>query len=222
MSKIEHLPCGEAANESERTAIEKLLSELRNRLGVGRWIVLSNVPIAINSRAIPDELDLIVIGPPGVIVIEVKHWSRSDLRKRREDVEREANKLNDKVRRIASRLRRAGLDPGFLTGHFLLTNETQRWPADRPQERPTEAGCPFFVLSECALLLKTSDSPRFTDTDISTACRAIHPGSHQALTGKRRHFADIINLELLSPAEERFHRVYRGQHARASRVINCI
>ena len=119
MSKIEHIPCGEAANQSELTALDKLLGELRNRLGISRWIVLSNVPVAVNSRAIPDELDLIVIGPPGVIVVEVKHWSRTDLRRRREDVEREAIKLNDKVRRIASRVRRAGLVPGFLTGHFL-------------------------------------------------------------------------------------------------------
>lgn len=118
MSKIEHIPCGEPANQSELTAIEALKKELRSRLGIDRWIVLSNVPVAINSRVIPDELDLIVIGPPGVIVIEVKHWSRFDLRKRREDVAREAIKLNDKVRRIASRLRRAALDPGFLTRTF--------------------------------------------------------------------------------------------------------
>lgn len=76
--RVDHVPCGECVNESERIAVEHVLSKLRSHGAPNnRWIVLSNVPSAVNDRAIPDEIDLVCIGPSGFFVIEVKHWDRA-------------------------------------------------------------------------------------------------------------------------------------------------
>ena len=64
-----HIPCGVSVNESERQAIERLKTKLPDG-----WIVLSNLNHSSSAAYPSDEIDLIVIGPPGVTVIEVKHW----------------------------------------------------------------------------------------------------------------------------------------------------
>ena len=105
--RVDHIPCGECVNESERVAIERLIREL-NGFGTPhqRWILLSNVPSAVNDRAIPDEIDLVCIGPSGFFVIEVKHWDRGFVKDRPIEVQHEATKLSAssrlKVRAIRS------------------------------------------------------------------------------------------------------------------------
>ena len=61
---VQHIPCGEFANESERIAVERLKTDLAKVSG--RWIILSNVPHSVSTQAVPDDVDLIVIGPSGL------------------------------------------------------------------------------------------------------------------------------------------------------------
>ena len=139
--RVDHIPCGECVNESERIAVEHVLSKLRSHgAPYNRWIVHSNVPSAVNDRAIPDEIDLVCIGPSGFFVIEVKHWDRAFLNSNQTAVLKEATKLNDKVRRLVGKLRRAGIEPGFVAGRFLLTRDGVRWDNQRPEFH----GCKFF------------------------------------------------------------------------------
>ena len=50
--------------------------------------------------------------------------------------------------------------------------------------------------------------------------RALEPKSAVAIDGSLRRLAGYVNLELMTPKENRFHRVYRGSHsARQDRVI---
>ena len=88
---VVHIPCGEFANESEQTAVERLKSELAKV--PGEWIILSNVPHSVTLQAVPDDVDLIVIGPSGVHVIEVKHWDLSYSKNMIETTTHEANIL---------------------------------------------------------------------------------------------------------------------------------
>ena len=69
--RCDHIPCGEFVNKSEEDAIEHLKSCLAKLSGQSRWVLLSNLPSAVNERAIPDEIDLVAIGP------SVCSWSRS-------------------------------------------------------------------------------------------------------------------------------------------------
>lgn len=109
MSKIEHIPCGEFVHESERKAVEHCRTRLNSVAATQTWLLLSNVPSAVNDRAIPDEVDLIAIGPSGLFVIEIKHRDCSCLKSHSVAVEQEAIKLNNKVRRIVT---------GFSAGRF--------------------------------------------------------------------------------------------------------
>ena len=73
--KVTVFPCGAAVNESEVLAIENLKSQLQNCGGDDEWIVLTNLAFSVTHQFQSDEIDMIVIGPPGVRVIEVKHWT---------------------------------------------------------------------------------------------------------------------------------------------------
>ena len=112
--RTDAIACGAFANESERTVIE---------------LLLTNLASAVNDR---DEIDLVAIGTTGLFVIEVKQWSRSFLKSRPTEVQHGATKLNDKVRRLVGRLRKAGIDLGFVIGRLVLTRDTPKLDPHRP------------------------------------------------------------------------------------------
>ena len=84
--------CGPFANESERTAFEHLRSRIESSLGAGddQWILLTNLTWSVTHQFQADEIDVIAIGPPGVRVIEVKHWSRRWVDEHQDLVDRRA------------------------------------------------------------------------------------------------------------------------------------
>ena len=147
-------------------------------------------------------------------MIEVKHWDRAFL-KNQPVVQKEATKLNDKVRRLVGMPRRAGIDPGFVTGRFLLTRDGVRWDNQRPEFH----GCNFFGLSEWKQLLDVESGTTFDEASILRASEIIQPLSKVALTGEIRRIAGVRNLELQSPRGERFHCVYRGEHIRTRNKV---
>jgi serine/threonine protein kinase len=209
--RVETIACGAFANESERHALEMLLQKLRGHQSGQRWILLTNLASAVNDRAIPDEIDLVAIGSTGLFIIEVKHWDRSFLKSRTSEVQHEAIKLNDKVRRLVGKLRRAGIDCDFVAGRFLLTKDTPKLD----QNRPVHHGCEFFGLSEWRQLFKLDDVQIFDDATIERACQVYQPQTKVAISGDIRRIANVRNLELQSPSADRFHRVYRGEHVRS-------
>jgi len=205
---VEHIPCGDFANESERNAVERLKIELSNT--PGRWIILSNVPHAVTSQAVPDDVDLFVIGPTGLHVVEVKYWDRVYLKDFLANVTHEADKLCNKVRRVASKLKQAGIDAGFLAGKLFLTKGTDQWISNRPQIH----GCEVFGIKEGKRLLDTGGKLVFQDAEVDQVCQLLQPLSRVVLKGEVRNIASARNLERLSDSKERFHRVFRGEHIR--------
>ena len=67
--------CGPAANESELKATEHIRTRLQTQPGDDRWIILANLAFSVTNQLQSDEVDLVVIGPPGARVIEIKHWT---------------------------------------------------------------------------------------------------------------------------------------------------
>jgi nuclease-like protein len=74
---VEHFPYEPAVNASEELACKEIQSFLRSRSGDGRFALLTNLAYSINSSALPDEIDLVIVGSTGVSVVEIKHWDRS-------------------------------------------------------------------------------------------------------------------------------------------------
>lgn len=214
VSRVRHLPCGDFVNASEQLAVERVRSKLD---GVGGyWILLSNLNHSQHPGLRSDEIDLVVIGPNGVHVIEVKHWDTAYLRQQQFVVEQEAERINSKAKRIAGKLRKK-LDPGFVAPRFLLTRGEIKFEADR---RPQIRGVSVFGLPECLQLIAVGGEARLAPDQIDLAAKLLEPTAKVALSGDVRSFAGLINLERLSSKSDAFHRVYRGQHpTRRDRVI---
>ena len=204
-----HIPCGPTANESERNAFDRLRSKLQGFANQGRWIFLTNIPLSFHAQGYSDEIDLIVVSPVGVTVIEVKHWDVLFLKERSSIAEDEAEKLNAKVKRVAGKLRKA-FDVGFIEGRFLLTKTDTKLYSDSSSRKIRGITC--YSLADWKELLDADKVCRFNDQTIEAICKQLEPKVKVALTGDIRTFAGLTNLELLSRKEDRFHRVYKGKH----------
>lgn len=118
VSGFRHIPRGAVVNESETLTIEKLKSELQ---GITcPWVLLSNLSHSSHAGRLSDEINQVVIGPPGVFVVEVKHWDSAWVKQNTQTVANEAERINDKEKRIAGKLK-AAFNPGFVAPRFLLT-----------------------------------------------------------------------------------------------------
>ena len=103
---VQVVPCGPAVNESERKAFEQLKERLRLEPGHDEWLLLTNLTFSATHKRQSDEIDIVVIGPPGVQIVEVKHWTAAWVNRNPELVEQEAERLTNKARRIGTMLRR--------------------------------------------------------------------------------------------------------------------
>lgn len=98
-ASVRHIQCGEPVNTSERIAVEKIKAKLQGL--TGSWIVLSNLSHSYNVDRLSDEIDVVVIGQSGITVVEVKHWDPAFLKQRSEVADVEAEKINEKAKRVA-------------------------------------------------------------------------------------------------------------------------
>lgn len=179
-------------------------------------MLLSNISHSSHSMRLSDEIDQVIIGPQGVFVVEVKHWDAAWLRQNRQVAENEADRINDKAKRVAGKLRNA-FNPGFVAPRLLLTRGGTGMQAG---QRITLRGVPVFGLSEWRELASTDTAVQLASEQIERASLLLEPAARAALTGDLRSFVGLIHLERLPTADAPFHRTYRGQHpTRRDKVI---
>ena len=209
--------CGPLANESERKAIEYLKQRLQSEPGDEEWILLTNLAFSVTHRLQSDEIDIIAIGPPGVRVIEVKHWAMEWVRDRPFDVEREADLVTSKARKIGTTLRKHLANLPHVSGTFLLTQEPSKVKRLAGQ---TIRGVSFHALNAWKDALGLGAPPILSFRDVRRLSQILEPRSRVAIDGSLRLLAGYVNLELLSPRGKSFHRVYKGGHpTRRDRVV---
>ena len=211
------IPCGPAVNESERTAVERLKADLIGHPGDGVWLLLTNLTFSATHRLQSDEIDIVAIGPPGVRVIEVKHWTAAWVRQHRDRVEQEADRVTMKARKIGTTLRAKLEGLPHVAGVFLATETAAKAEGLAGQR---ERGVPFCTLKMWREAVGV-DGPAVLSADqIRMAARLLEPRSGMAVAGELRRLAGYARLELQTPADERFHRIYRATHAsRQERVL---
>jgi len=206
--KYEHISCGPFVNESEALAFRKLSGAINLRDGSSDvFRILTNLQFALTAQAVPDDLDILVCGPSGFHVIEVKHWDVAYLKENALVVEGEADKLNQKVRKIAA-LRKGLPFLPFLLGKFLLTkcNEV-------PEQMRRVRGTDFYGLKECAELLEIGQIGKLTDDQARRLASALWPHAKPASDAELKRIGRANSLTRLSEPGERFHRVYHGLHS---------
>ena len=209
VSTFNHLPLGEPVNDSEILAIELVNNELRKSAGY----LLSNAQISTSPAFSPSEIDLLLILPTGVQVIEVKHWSRAYIKENQHVVDKQSDILTDKVKRIASFFKRQ-CEVGFLSGKILLTDEHK--PIDKQYR--SNRGVQFYSLKEIKDLVIPESRLALSPVQMEMLVKAVAPAGVQIINGGFRRIRDFVNLEL-QPGCERFHRIYRGLHGPSSTRI---
>lgn len=204
--------CGPFANESERIAFEHLKSRIESSLGANddQWMLLTNLTWSVTHQFQADEIDMVAIGPPGVRVIEVKHWSRRWVDEHAGLVEQEADKVTNKARKIGTTSRKSVPDLGRVDGVILLTRES---PDMKELAGRVVRGVRFCTLREWREAIDFDGTPALRPQQVALLGRRLEPKSAVALDGSLRRFAGYVNLERRTPPVERFHRVYRGVHA---------
>ena len=211
--------CGPFANESERTAFEHLKSRIESSLGANddQWMLLTNLTWSVTHQFQADEIDMVAIGPPGVRVIEVKHWSRRWVDEHPDLVVQEADKVTNKARKVGTTSRKSVPDLGRVDGVILLTRES---PDMKELAGRVVRGVRFCTLREWREAIDFDGTPALRRQQVALLGRRLEPKSAVALDGSLRRFAGYVNLERRTPPVERFHRVYRGVHAtRQDKVV---
>jgi serine/threonine protein kinase len=215
--KVTLFPCGPAANESELKAYEHLKTRLQSTEGRDEWVLLTNLAFSVTHQLQSDEIDIVAIGPPGVRVIEVKHWTAQWVDKNPDQVNQEADRLTIKARKIGTTLRKLVSELPRVDGAILLTQDPSKV---KNLEGRKVRGVGFFSLKEWRSLLEIDFPTALNPYQISRLGKALEPKSAVAMDGSLRRIAGYVNLELQTPIEERFHRIYKGCHsARQDRAI---
>ena len=208
MKNVEVVTCGPAVNESERRAIHDLKTRLIAEHADGPWLLLTNLSFSANHRRQSDEIDILAIGPPGVRVIEVKHWSATWVRQNAPNVEHEADLVTAKAKKVGTTLRRREEEVGRVDGVFLLTESSAK---TKGLDKPVR-GVPFHTFKTWRKALGC-DSPRvLSAAQIKKLGAELTPASRLATEGKLRPIGGYAHLQLQTPREDRFHRIYKATH----------
>ena len=207
--KVTPISCGPAVNESERKAIAQLKTRLISEQRDGEWLLLTNLTFSATHHLQSDEIDIIAIGPPGVRVIEVKHWTAQWINRRSDLVEQEAERVTNKARKIGTTLRKEVPNLRHVDGVFLLTEELSKVKGITGK---VVRGVPFCTLQEWQPAVGLDLPPVLSRKQITTLGAALTPKTRVAVDGTLplRRLAGYVNLELQTPKDLQFHRVYKG------------
>jgi hypothetical protein len=191
--RVTVFPCSAAVNESETVAIEHLKRQLQSAAGDDEWILLTNLAFSVTHQFQSDEIDIIVIGPPGVRVIDVKHWAAGWVDANVAAVEQEADKVTNKARKIGTTLRRIASDLPRVDGVFLLTQPASK--VKRLSGRLVR-GVAYYTLSQWKEAIGLAGPRVLSSAQITSLSRALAPKSAVAVDGSLRRLAGYIKREL--------------------------
>ena len=214
---VEPIHCGPFANNSEHKAVEHLRHRLISIPGDGEWALLTNLAFSANHRIQAAEIDIVAIGPPGVRVIEVKHWSTGWINGNQPLVEHEADKVTDKARKIGTTLRkRVRSRLGRVDGVFLVTQVPSKVKGltDRKVK-----GVPIYTLDQWREALDSDADEILSGPQVRKLARALTSKASVAFDGSLKRLAGYVDLSLQTPAKERFHRCYKATDARSRKRV---
>jgi serine/threonine protein kinase len=190
---------------------------LRSVTGDEAWVLLTNLAFSMTHQLQSDEIDIVAIGPPGVRVVEVKHWTAQWVDAHPDLVAQEADRVTNKARKIGTTLRKLLSNLPRVDGAILLTQEP--FKVKKLVGRDVR-GVGFYSLNEWRGALGFDSPVTLTSQQVNLLGRSLEPKSGVAIDGSLRRLAGYVNLELQTPKGSRFHRVYKGSHsARQDRVV---
>ena len=208
-----HIACGSPVNQSEERAIQRVKALLQGNTAE-HWIGLTNFALLVTHQRQPDDLDIVCVGPRGVILMEVKHWDGSRFASPGRNATDQALKLKSKAERLGGLIRQnLGNIQVRVEQWFVLTRE----PVGPLQSE--FAGAKLFTMNGLKKGLTDFNGGRLSPTEVDAIRHILEPRSRIQTDGKIRRLADFEDLELISPKTQRFHRIYRGVHRRTREKV---
>uniref|UniRef100_UPI003564A3AC nuclease-related domain-containing protein n=1 Tax=Gemmatimonas sp. TaxID=1962908 RepID=UPI003564A3AC len=170
-----------AVNASERIAETRVKTSL---LAIGdsvSWFVLAGLASSSSPLHQSDDLDLVAIGPRGVVLIEVKHWDAPWIQDHPELVAAEAEKLTMKAKRLAGRVKRALSTEAKVRQVFMLTRE----PVGKGLPL-TDRGVPLLSLRDVERMFRELPANALDESQVRRLLASLEPTSKAQVDGNIR------------------------------------
>ena len=216
--RLKHVSCGVFVNDSELRAFHATERDVGVRPGDATVFVLTNLLHATNSGRQPDEIDMVIISPEGVLAVEVKHWDRSYLKIHEQEVQDQADLISNKAKRIAGALRRVYPSLPYVGAAMLLTREEKSLCYN--EQQPAVRNVRVYALADVGAMVDSAMRGGTPPIDVDRIARILAPRDVAVAAGELRRIGRVAELKRLSALEERFHRVYSGRDpATGDRVV---
>lgn len=210
------MACGPAVTASEHRALHAVKAGLIGLEGDDHWYLLTNLMFSVTHQLQSDEIDMVAIGPPGVRVVEVKHWGD----RHAPLAEHEADRVTMKARKVGTTLRRNVPHLPHVEGAVLLTRPPSQ--AKRLTGGGKVRGVEFRSLKDWRKIIRPGAPPTLAPREAKRLARALAPRRSVSIDGALplRRLAGYVNLELQPGQNDAFHRIYKGVHSsRKDRVF---
>jgi hypothetical protein len=146
----------------------------------------TNLAFSVTHQLQSDEIDLIAIGPPGVRVIEVKHWTGQWFDTHKMEVGDEADKLTNKARKIGTTLRRSFAGLPRVDGTILLTQESSKIRRLADQR---VRGVTFHTFNDWQAAIGFGGPQVLSSQQVLSLARVLQPRSSVAVDGSLKRLA---------------------------------
>ncbi len=206
--RVKLVRCGELVTKSEHDAAIRITAGLgRVRSQNGYWLLLTNLNFSSDNKRQSDEIDIVAVGPQGVRLIEVKHWSTIHRRRHERRLQQAAETLTGKAKRVGATLREHGFGKvGRVSGAILLTKP----PYPRASEGTIVVrGVQVHTLDDWRRAVGVDGTPVLSRSTILDVGRFLAPETGVAVDGRLR-LPGYEDLQLRRGDKDGFHRVYGG------------
>jgi formylglycine-generating enzyme required for sulfatase activity/serine/threonine protein kinase len=214
---VRHVSCSAYVNEGERRGVEAIIAALHGA-DVGPWVVMSNVFVSSKGKPL-GEVDAIVIGPPGLAIVEIKNFDAESLkqdecykgsgRSAADEMAYAARKTEGKARTvkgIVQELAKKHFAPmPFVKARILLARDSKARYAPLEYD-----GVAVFGIPEILAMCSASEKPRWTPEVIHAIAKEFEPNAALALGEEICAFAGVTGLKRFGDVKDSFRRIYRG------------
>jgi serine/threonine protein kinase len=189
-------------NESEKSAFASIMKAAAEApYNTSDFLLVTNLMLARGISNTSDEIDAILIGPQGVVVIEVKHWSWDnvwDKKRNRSALQDAVHLIEKKARKIKGALNGL-IGETWVKSALFLTNQKAlpKLTADRTRKFQ---GTEIWTLPEVTKLLPDDSSrAQVTAHELDRILRRLHPGHVAAgKISERTTLGQFSELKLVS------------------------
>lgn len=213
MARVECALGGPFVTHSERMAYERIFDDLQREEGDTPWYVLAKLR--------DPEVDIVVIAPPGLLVIEVKHWSTGWMRQEenKSEVQSEVDRIRETAGKLTGRIRE-NVGEFRIREVLLLSKESEKHSSLGPfgvRVVTLRTWRQAIEFGKQSTLLDPKKAEELFQVLKSHGVQSNEESWSEQLVGQR--LANFKLDELMSDKKSSFRRTYKAIHKSGDRRI---